>query len=153
MGLAIMPKYLLMNNVPQKHLLDLIPIIVLAIYAIVLLMIVSSTDIILNWKHYLGFFFLIITTIIIFKNHQIGTLCLGLILLLGYFGLWSLSPQLLSINFGIRPLGFFIPFFNGQPIIIALTFVHFYLSRRYYFGIVTKKYWQAFMEGEAYSKE
>ncbi len=142
-----------MNNVPKKHLLDLIPIVVLAIYAIVLLVTIASTDMVLNWKHYLGFGFLIITIITVFKNHQLGTLCLGLILLLGYFGLWSLSPKLLSINFGIRPFGFFIPFFNGQPIIIALTIVHFYLSSRYYFGIVTKKYWQAFMEGEEYIKE
>jgi len=130
----------------------LIPLVVLAIYAVELLLTVAFTDIVLNWKHYLGFGFLIITTIIIFKNHQLGTLCLGLILLLGYFGLWSLSPKLLSISFGIQPFGFFIPFFNGQPIIIALTIVHFYLSSRYYFGIVTKKYWQAFMEGEEYSK-
>lgn len=142
-----------MNHISKKHLLDLIPLIVLAIYVIVLLVTVVSTDIVLNWKHYLGFGFLIITIITVFKNHQLGTLSLGLILLLGYFGLWSLSPKLLSINFGIRPFGFFIPFFNGQPIIIALTFVHFSLSSRYYFGIVTKKYWQAFMEGEEYSKK
>lgn len=142
-----------MNNVPKKHLFDLIPLVVLAIYAIILLVTAFTTDIVLIWKHYLGFVFLIITTFIIFKNHQLGTLCIGLILLLGYFGLWSLSPKLLSINFGVRPLGFFIPFFNGQPIIIALTFVHFYLSRRYYFGIVTKKYWQAFIEGKEYNKE
>lgn len=140
-----------MNNISKKHLLDFIPLVVLAIYAIVLLITVTFTDIVLNWKHYLGFVFLIITTITIFKNHQYGILCLGLILLLGYFGLWSLSPKLLSINFGIRPFGFFIPFFNGQPIIIALTFVHFYLSRRYYLGIGTKKYWQAFIERKEYS--
>lgn len=142
-----------MNNISKKHLLDLIPIFVLAIYAIVLLATVAFTDIVLNRKHYLAFVLLIIATMTIFKNHQLGTLFLGLILLLGYFGLWSLSPQLLSINFGFRPFGFFIPFFNGQPIVIALTFVHFYLSRRYYFGIVTKKYWQSFKDNNEYSKE
>lgn len=142
-----------MNHISKKHLLDLIPIVVLAIYAIVLLVTVASTNIVINWKHYLGFGLLIITIITVFKNHQLGTLCLGLILLLGYFGLWSLSPKLHSINFGIRPCGFYIPFFNGQPIIIALTFLHFFLSSRYYFGIVTKKYWQSFMERKEYRKE
>ncbi|MEO8769805.1 MAG: hypothetical protein ABI402_06965 [Ferruginibacter sp.] len=107
----------------------------------------------MNWKHYLALGCLLLTGILFYKNHQLGTLSLGLLLIIGYFGFLSFSPTLHTISFGIRPRGFFIPFFNGQPIIIILAFVHFVLSGRYYFGILTKKYWQTFLAGKEYSNE
>ena len=137
-----------------KYIMDLIPFLILVVYAIILVWTLSTTDIAYNWKHIFALCFLTATGILFFWRHQLGVLSLGIMLLTGYFGFLSLSYQLSSFSFGFRPYGFFyLPLVNGQPAIIICTILHFIFSGKYYVGILTKKYWQALSKNEVYSSD
>ena len=131
-----------MRKIKSNQILDFVPLLILILLAIRLCWVVINSDIIFSWQHIIALIWLTIILILLYKNHKLGIVCLGLFLISGYWGLVSLSPTLetysSSLDFGKLK----IPLSNGQPIIILLTFFHFIFSHRYYFGIVTKKYWK-----------
>ena len=127
-----------------KYLLDFVPLLVVIVYAVdsYWTMIASNTT--LQWQHYLGIVFLILTILLIFINHQLGVICFGLTLFLSLI-------TLLSFDFGLvtnwlSVTSFKIPIFWGNALSLVWLILHFVLSGRYYVGIVTKNYWDLLLK-------
>jgi hypothetical protein len=126
-----------------KNLLDFIPLIILTISAIVLVWTVITTDTVFMWKHIVGLCFLPIIFMAFRWRHKIGVLTLGLTLLIGLLSLLSYSHAVTTSTWTIgKSADSQIPIFYGQPIFLFWLLIHFIVSGRHYFGIVTKKYWQ-----------
>ena len=126
-----------------KDRLDFVPFIILIISAIVLVSTVISTDIVFMWKHIIGLCLLSIIFFAFWWRHKIGVLVLGLTLLIGLLSLLSYSPAVTTSTWTIgKNADSQIPIFYGQPIFLLWLLIHFIVSGRHYFGIVTKKYWQ-----------
>jgi hypothetical protein len=124
-----------------KNLLDLVPLFILTVFAIILIWTVATSNIGLLWKHIVGLILLPINYLLFFWRHKIGVLALGFTLLFGLFSLLSYNPAITTItiytNIGDRE----VPFFYGQPSFLLWIIIHFVLSGRHYVGIATKKYW------------
>ena len=126
-----------------KSYLDFIPLFILTISAINLVWVVMTTDIVFSWKHIVGLLFLPINYFLFFKNHKVGVVGLGLTLLIGMVSLLSYSPAIETTTFRIgKSEDFQIPIFYGQTIFLLWLLIHFIVSGRFYFGVLTKKYWQ-----------
>ncbi|UEG51118.1 hypothetical protein LK994_06480 [Ferruginibacter lapsinanis] len=126
-----------------KYYLDFIPLIILTISAINLIWTVSTTDTIFSWQHIVGLIFLPINYFLLFKNHTVGVVALGVTLLIGMFSLLSFSPAISTTTFRIgKSEDSQIPIFYGQAIFLLWLFIHFIVSGRFYVGVLTKKYWQ-----------
>lgn len=129
-----------------KYLLDFIPLIILVLSAIILINIVITTDIILQWRHIAGLIILPINISLFFWRHKVGVLALCLTLLLGLVGAISFSDAIATTTAYIgNSEDFKLPIFHGQPIFLLWLLIHFIVSGRYYVGVVTKKYWQDFL--------
>ena len=133
-----------MQKIRIKYFLDFVPLIIVLIYAINSYwnMVTSNTS--LQWQHYLGIIFLIVTIILIFINHQLGVIFFGLTLLLSLI-------TLISFDFGIvtnslHVTSFQIPLFWGNALSLVWLILHFVLSGRYYVGIATKTYWDSLLK-------
>jgi hypothetical protein len=131
-----MKKYL------TKEYLDLIPLAILYLCGINLGTKLFFTEIILVWQHYLAMVLLIICPFLIIKNHQIGVLSIGFLIFAGYWGYLSFSPELYTVSYTFGTEDYQIYLFRGQPIFIVLCIIHLIFSHRFYFGILTKKYWR-----------
>lgn len=124
-----------------RRLLDFIPLVILIVYAFILILTVSTSDYILTWRNIVYLILLIINCLVFFKQHKVGVLTLGLTLLLGLLGIISYVPALtfttvsLAVNNSSAT-------FRADPIFILWLLIHFIFSGRYYFGILTKRYWQ-----------
>ncbi|MBN8704215.1 MAG: hypothetical protein J0M08_14235, partial [Bacteroidetes bacterium] len=142
---------LTMTKSKIKSYLDLIPLLILTISAVILLWKYASGEGGLFWKHYLGLLLLPVNYLLFALRHKIGVLALGLTLFLGLFSLLSYSPAgnttTLYKEFGDAKL----PFFYGQPIFLVWIIVHFILSARHYVGIATKKYWDGLINNKEVS--
>lgn len=125
-----------------KNLLDLLPVIILAISAAALVWGVITADTFLMWKHILAICLLPIVFLAFRWRHRIGVLVLGLTLLLGLLGLLSYSHSVTISTYWIGIGDISIIVFYGQPIFLLWLLIHFIVSGRYYVGIATKKYWQ-----------
>jgi hypothetical protein len=130
-----------------KNLLDFIPLIILTIYAVILVWTVLSFDTGFSWKHIVGLIILPINYILFWRRHKLGIIGLGLTLLLGLLSILSYSYSVTTSTFTVgKSEDFQIPVFYGQPIFLLWLLIHFIISGRHYFGIVTKKYWQELFE-------
>jgi hypothetical protein len=125
-----------------KNLLDLVPLFILTVYSIVMLWIVSTTNILLQSEHYVGLTFLVITVGLFIVRHKLGVLSLGLTLLLGLFKVLSYSAVISFHSFGGSINGHSSPEIRIQVIFLLWLLIHFIVSGRHYVGIATKKYWQ-----------
>ncbi len=133
-----------MKGKKLKQLLDPIPLIILTIYALQLTWLVISGEINFLWKHILGLVLLPIVYYLFYRNHKLGVLGLGTIIIIGLFGLLSYSSEILISTLYWSPSGNNILIFYGQPIFVLWLTLHLILSFRYYIGIGTGKYWQNF---------
>lgn len=131
-----------MNKARLRLFLDFIPLVVLIVYAIILLVTISTANIVLQGEHYTGFAFLIFTTGLFFKKHKYGVLCLGLTITLGIFKLLSFSAAIEYHSFGGSINGYSSGDIKIQLVFILWLILHLLLSGRHYIGILTKKYWQ-----------
>ena len=68
-----------------KRWLDFIPLVILIIYAIKLVWTLSTTDIAFVWMNVVGLIILPVNIGMFFWNHKAGVLCLGAILIWGFF--------------------------------------------------------------------
>jgi hypothetical protein len=126
-----------------KYYLDFIPLIILTISAINLVWVITTTDTTFLWKHIVGLILLPVNYFIFYKNHKVGVVALGLTLLIGMVSLLSFSPAISTTTFRIgKSEDFQIPIFHGQAIFLLWLLIHFIVSGRFYFGVLTKKYWQ-----------
>lgn len=125
-----------------KRYLDYVPFFILSVAAVSLLIKASQYNIILKWQHYTGFVLLaVIAALLLQKKHKLAMLVLGLTLIAGYAGYINYSPVLRTFTFSVTTGSVRIPLCNGQPAIILCLFLHFIFSGRYYYGILTNKYW------------
>ena len=80
-----------MTKTKIKTLLDYLPLFILLVSIVILIWTVSTTNIALTNRHYLGFAALILTIGLFTWRHKMGVLALGLLLLLGLFTIISYS--------------------------------------------------------------
>lgn len=125
-----------------KKLLDYIPLVILSISLAYLLYFRVTEEILITWRHWVAILLLPVNYYLFRLNHQLGILVLGLILLIGLFGITQYSPGVSISYLYWTPLGAKIPLFYGQPIFLLWIVIHYVISGRYYFGIATKEYWQ-----------
>ena len=130
----------------KRIILDFLPLLILGVSAIISLLIMITSNFIIQWQHYLGIFFLILNGITIYKNHQLGILFLGLTIFFGVVGILSFNVGIIGSSFYWNPFGIKIPLFIGNPIMLILLIIYFILSGRYYVGILTKSYWKKLFE-------
>lgn len=124
-----------------KKLLEFIPLVILTIFAAYLVWIRLSEGILFTWRHWFVLLLLPLNFYLFRRNHQLGVLALGFILIMGLLGLAQYSPGV-SISYAYwTPFDAKIPVFYGQPIFLLWLIVHFVFSGRYYFGIAKRKYW------------
>ncbi len=133
-----------------KKKLDLIPLLILIISAAYLIWTYLDGQILFLWKHLVGLIFLAITSILFFKLHKLAVISLGLLIILGLFGILSFSPEVTTLTFGKSLDDLEIPILRFQPIFLAWATIHFVLSGRYYIGVVTKKYWSDIKSDEPF---
>jgi hypothetical protein len=127
----------------KKEVLDLAPFLIVVVSAIISISTMIVLDYVIKWQHYLGIVFLILNVAILLKNHQLGVLFLGLTLLLGVVGLISFDVGILGSSLYWTPFDIKIPLFIGNPLLFLWLLLHFFLSGRFYTGIITKAYWKA----------
>ena len=122
--------------------LDIVPLICLLISAINLLNSFIFENIVLQYRHIAGLIILPITTIaFFFVNRKIGVLAIGITIILGLVGLISFSPEIETITFGKTFGESKITLIVFQPIFVLWAVIHFSISRKYYFGVLSKEYW------------
>ena len=134
-----------MRKKTLRDLLDFIPLVILTISAILLIIERLKGNILFQWEHIVGLLILPIIYFSFFKLHKLGVVASGITLILGLIGILSFSPtiQISSVMIGGEAK---IYIFYGQPIFLLWLLIHFILSLRLYFGVVTKKYWTEVME-------
>jgi len=124
-----------------KKLLDFIPLVILTIFTVYLVWIRLNEGPLFTWRHWFAVLLLPLNYYLFWRNHQLGVLGLGFILIMGLLGIAQYSPGV-SISYAYwTPFDAKIPVFYGQPIFVLWLVIHFVLSGRYYFGITSKKYW------------
>lgn len=129
-----------------KYFLDFIPLVILAVSAIILLYKVASSNTVLVWKHIVALIVLPINFLLFWWRHKIGVIGLGFTLIMGMFSVLSFSPQITTTTFSLGKEGSVIPIFYGQAIFLLWLLIHFVVSGRHYVGILVKKYWQNLLE-------
>ena len=135
------------NNI--KLYLDYIPYIILCVSTFTLIWTISTTNILLVRRHYLGLILLPIVAILFYKKHLFGVLSLGLTLVVGLIGFISYSPSITTFSFGFgNASDWSVDIIKFQPIFLLWLIIHFLLSGRYYVGILSKKYWLNFRDAK-----
>jgi hypothetical protein len=133
-----------------SYYLDFIPLLILVFYAIRLAWTFLTTNIQMEWMNITGFVLLAINIGLFIWRHQFGVLALGVLLFLGLFGAVSFTPGTTSFGLafgkGEAKTSFDI---YGNPVYILYLLIHFILSGRYYFGILTKKYWDQLLSSRS----
>jgi len=136
-----------MKNEKLKRALDYIPFLVLLILFAVLVLKISISEYVFQWKHVLGLILISINTFLFYWNHKGGVLALFVVLMTGLIGLISYNVSIETYTFTIgKDAETQVPVFYGQPIFLLWLLLHFTLSFRYYVGILSKKYWIKFKE-------
>jgi len=129
--------------------LDLIPLVITALYGVSTLSSMLIWNYITGWQHWLALVFLIFTSMAFTKRHQLGILCLGLTLILGVIGILSFDLGNIRASVYWTPFDIKIPLFIGNPVMFVLLILHLILSGRYYVGILSKKYWYILIKEKA----
>jgi hypothetical protein len=125
-----------------KIYLDYIPLLILLGSALYLLWTIANSDIMLVWKHYVGFAFLVLTILLFVVRHLFGVLCLGLTLLLGVTGLLSYSPAITITTFWFGDGGDnSLTLLKFQPVFVLWIILYFIVSGRHLTGVLSKEYW------------
>jgi ABC-type transport system involved in cytochrome c biogenesis permease component len=137
-------------NHSLKKKADFIPLLILIVSACYLLWSYLNGQILLSWKHILGFVLLTASCALFLKYHKAGVLCVGLTILLGVFGILSFSPSISTMTIGKSLGGDDISLLYFQPIFLLWAVIYFAVSARYYTGILTKRYWQNIKSDEVY---
>ena len=132
-----------MSQSTRKYL-DMFPLLILIISAGYLVYAYQSGKTLFFTRHIIGFIAVAITIALFTWKHKIAVLVLGLTILLGLFGVLSLSPAIHTFSFGKNS----VTFLSFQPIFLLWEVIHIILSGRYYAGILSKEYWK-----EIYSNE
>ncbi len=116
-------------------------------YGSILILSISQSHQLLHWKHIVGLLILPVNTQLLLKQHKLGVIALGFTILLGMVGLFSYDTYISTTTFFIgKTENATIPVFHGQPIFLASLILHFIISGKYYFGILTKQYWKNILE-------
>ena len=131
-----------------RKYLDIIPLLILIISACYLVYANLYDHILFLPRHIIGFIAVGITMALFTWKHKIAVLALGLTILLGLFGVLSLSPAISTFSFGKSFGENNVTLLRFQPIFLLWAVIHFILSGRYYAGILSKEYWK-----EIYSNE
>jgi len=100
---------------------DTIPIIVSIILVIYSIGITIFTDYVLNYKHYIGFSLIAISSIFFIKNKTIYFYIFGLTLLAGTVNIIDIFYA--TVNFGIG-------FISFNPIFLALLLLFFVFNKK-----------------------
>jgi hypothetical protein len=105
-------KHFYMKKFQVKKVLDLLVYVGICIWAVVSVITMATSNYVIQWQHYLGLIFLLFNAVVFYKNHQIGTLFLGVILLLAILGIVSFNVGLVRsslywIVFDIKIIPFF----------------------------------------------
>ncbi len=141
-----------MTKSKLKHLLDILPFVVLCVWAATSITRMIIDHNLIQWQHYLGILFLIATGVLFKKHHQSGVLFLGVTILLALFCILSFNVGLVQSSFFWTPADNRIPLFWGNPIMLLFLLGHVCLSGRWYFGIATKKYWELYRTSRHYGQ-
>jgi hypothetical protein len=136
-----------MSQSTRKYL-DIIPLLILIISAGYLVYAYQSGKTLFFIRHIIGFIAVGITIALFTWKHKIAVLVLGLTILLGLFGVLSLSPAINTFSFGKSFGENNVTFLRFQPIFLLWAVIHIIFSGRYYGGILSKGYWK-----EIYSNE
>lgn len=116
--------------------------IFLLIQLLYLIYIISSSACVLQTRHYIAFIMMAILSFFIFYKFRIGEIILGIVLVMGLFGIFVLTPSVkitfLSFNLG----SFKIPFFYGQPLFLLLLIAYLIISPKIFQGILSSEYWR-----------
>jgi hypothetical protein len=104
-----------------------------------------STDANMQVQHYLCVLLPLATLIMLFINHNLFNLMLGITLVIGNFGGLSCFHEISTsyVGFHIGPLP--IPLYYGQPLYSVLLLIYMLFNKEFYIGLVTKAYWQGFI--------
>lgn len=137
-----------MNRQTLKNKLDYIPLLILIVCAFILIIKVILSDVGFLWKHYVGFAGLLLTIAAFFRNHKIGVITLGIVLLTGLIGLLSFSAAITISTHSVGIGNVYVPVFIGQPVFLLWFLIHLSISGKYFFGIATKKYWKDLIESK-----
>jgi hypothetical protein len=130
-----------------KKYFDYLPLIILTFYAFNLVWTVSTTDTAFLWKHILGLILLVLNYFMFYLNHKVGVISLGITLFIGMLSLLSFNSTITTTTFWLGKSGNFqIPIFYGQAIFLLWLLIHFIVSGRFYFGLLTKKYWHELIQ-------
>jgi hypothetical protein len=99
-------------------------------------------EILLQGRHIAGLIMLIIPLCLLFFRHKLGVIALGILILVGLFGIISYSPAIDTITVGKNlDSDKSVTFLYFQPIFLVWAVLHFAISGRYYTGILSKRYW------------
>lgn len=121
---------------------DFIPLVLVVISSFYYLFITISSVSGFSVKQIAGLLVLALTTVLFGFKLRLGVLALGVFFILSWFGIISISNDNLAISFRMTIFDTYVSFFNGHPVLLVGTFMHFILSGEHYFGLLTKKYWQ-----------
>lgn len=86
----------------KKKLLLSIPLLIAAGYLIYTLIMFASGEISLVWKHYLGIILFPIPIYVFFKSLYKAVIVSGIYLLIGTFGLFSITPDIETVIYRLR---------------------------------------------------
>lgn len=135
-----------------KFYLDFIPFVILLIIAINFLREASAIGFSPGWRHYLGLSAPLIVGTLFYKNHQLGVISLGATFLLALLGFMSFTTYFTTTSFGFGALPSVMITIPGfQPIFFLWIVIHFIVSHRYYFGVLSKNYWLELRKNKAKS--
>jgi len=124
-----------------RNLLDLIPLLILTISAALMIWTVFTQNYSFFWQQLLGLPILAIDICLFFWRHKTGIVFLGITLLLGLFGIISLSYPLYTSRFYFGHDTSGISLYYGDPIYFLWLLIYFILSNRHFYQLDTKKFW------------
>lgn len=129
-----------------RHIINVLLLTVLIILAFYLLFIdVWWTGGFLEIRHYISLLFTLGTIVVLFKNINLFTLLLGLMLLIGNFGLLSSIIEIRTCYTTFNIGSLHIPIYYGQPTYSVMLVVYLIFNKGFFIGIATKEYWQGFL--------
>lgn len=105
---------------------------------------VYNLSFVLSIRHYIGFFFTIVTFLYIFFNKNIFTLLLGINLLIGNFCGLTVFRAFYITTFGVTIGKMYIPLYWGIQVYTLLLIIYILFNARFYVGILSRNYWSDF---------
>lgn len=116
--------------------------IVLSFYLLSRIIVLSGAP---GPRHIVNFTAMVLLSVSYFKNKNVFTLLLGLVLLAGNFAGLSAFEIITTYDFFIYLGSLPIPLYWGAPFYSLLLFIYLAANKGFYIGIVTKAYWTGFL--------